>query len=249
MKAKWWMQKRAFDLLVYRISQLSCNGFVKKMREELYNRPSPKEEGQRENPLFTRRESYERILHEGRRFAFSAPPPCEFPYEFRINSIRAKKSFFNNIFPPIEKKFSSSHFENKLSLHFREWSNTFSPGGGEGGGLLLEGLKWCIEEAWNRYTLSVCVIISVSRVYRIESIGIIRTDIEPCKYNELRRIEKYRGRRVRNDRKIGEGEIDVDSKRWNNHIRIYHQQHFFRDVPHLSLERNRDAFDKYLVTS
>lgn len=120
MKAKWWMQKRAFDLLVYRISQLSCNGFVKKMREELYNRPSPKEEGQRENPLFTRRESYERILHEGRRFAFSAPPPCEFPYEFRINSIRAKKSFFNNIFPPIEKKFSSSHFENKLSLHFRE---------------------------------------------------------------------------------------------------------------------------------
>lgn len=128
----------------------------------------------------------------------------------------------------------------------------FRPGGGEGGGLLLEGLKWCIEEAWNRYTLSVCVIISVSRVYRIESIGIIRTDIEPCKYNELRRIEKYRGRRVRNDRKIGEGgegEIDVDSKRWNNHIRIYHQQHFFRDVPHLSLERNRDAFDKYLVTS
>lgn len=73
-----------------------------------------------------------------------------------------------------------------------------------GGRLLLEGLKWCIEEAWNRYTLSVCVIISVSRVYHIESIGIIRTDIEPCKYKELRRIEKYRGRRVRNDRKIGE---------------------------------------------
>lgn len=129
-----------------------------------------------------------------------------------------RKRVFLTTFSLRSKKFSSSHFENKLSLHFREWSNTFSPGG-EGGGLLLEGLKWCIEEAWNRYTLSVCVIISVSRVYHI---GIIRTDIEPCKYKELRRIEKYRGRRVRNDRKIGEGEIDVDSKRWNNHIRFDH---------------------------
>lgn len=27
---------------------------------------------------------------------------------------------------------------------------------------------------------------------------------------------------MRNDRKIGEGEIDVDSKRWNNHIRFDH---------------------------
>lgn len=53
------MQKRAFDLLVYRISQLSCNGFVKKMREELYNRP-PRKRRVRERILFSRGENLTR---------------------------------------------------------------------------------------------------------------------------------------------------------------------------------------------
>lgn len=41
---------KAFDLLVYRISQLSCNGFAENYRAKNYNRP-PKGEGRNRGNL------------------------------------------------------------------------------------------------------------------------------------------------------------------------------------------------------
>lgn len=111
---------KAFDLLVYRISQLSCNGFAENYRAKNYNRP-PKEEGRNRGNLSSLHEA--RILRENfarREEICILGSSSRFPYEFRINnSIRAKKSFLTTLPSDrfLRKKFSLS-FENKLLSPF-----------------------------------------------------------------------------------------------------------------------------------